>query len=182
MTIEQKKSVSRTIRELYPYPYRSKGENICRGFVWMASWVVGIVLPQTANQQALGGAYLIFAASLLLEFIPEGRTLPFARITHGIFCVLLLLIAIGALVMSFGEPSQTGILPYELEFLIVHLPHIGWIIFTIIFVSIILAIIEVHKLIYDEEAERQRKIEESQEMKREEFMEHLNGSPEGENT
>lgn len=182
MDQKQKKRMSRTIRELYLYPYRSKGENICRGFVWMASWIVGIVLPQTASQQALGGAYLIFAASLMLEFIPERITLPFARIVHGIFDVLLLIIAVGALVMSFGNSSQSEMLPWLLELLIAHLLHIGWIVFTIILVEVILAIIEVHKLIYDEETERQREIEVSQEMEREKFMEHLKGSLEGENT
>ncbi|MDE5931817.1 MAG: hypothetical protein K2H40_04950, partial [Lachnospiraceae bacterium] len=179
-----------TIRELYLYPYCSKGENIFRGFVWMASWLVGIVLPhtaetallQTAGQQALGGAYLIFAASLLLEFIPEGRTLPLAKIVYGIFCILLFTIATGALVMSFGETSQLGSLPQVFKFLILHLPHIGWIVFGIIFVSVMLAIIEVHKIVYDEDAERQREIEARQEMEREKFMEHLNGSLEGDNT
>ena len=54
-------------------------------------------------------------------------------------------------------------------------------IFVIILIGVILALVEAHKLFYDEEAEQQQNIDTVQETERKRFMDHLSGPPEGGN-
>lgn len=181
MTETHKKLVGKTVRELYFYPYRSKEENILRLVVWMASWLVGIVVQQNTERRALGGAYLIYSISLLLEFIPEKRTTPIAKVVHGLFCVFLIFIFLGALFMIFGT-SCTKKLHGLYRFLAEKPPFFGWVIFVMMFIGIVLVLMEAHRYFYDEEAEQQRKDELRRETERKRFLEQLNGTSKGENT
>lgn len=181
MTEEHKKFVAKTIRELYFYPYRSKGENIVRLATWMASWIVGIVAQQTAGRRALGGAYFIYSISLLLEFIPEKRTNLIAKVTHGLFCIFLIFIFLGALFMIFGN-SCTKNLQEPYKFLAEKPPFFGWIIFVMMLIGLVLVLMEAHKYFYDEEAEQQLEDELKWESIRKQFSDNLNGTSKGDNT
>lgn len=177
MTDEKKKLVARTVRELYLYPYRSKGENILRGIAWMASWLVGIVVQQATSSQVLGGAYFIFALSLLLEFVPESRTRPVSRIIHCLFCMLPFFMLLGALLLSFQNSSaEGGTSNWIYNFLIMSPPYMGWIAFALMFIGVVFALVEAHKFLYDEEAQLEFETEEQQEMERQKFINNLNGT------
>lgn len=179
MTDKQAKFASKTIKELYLYPYRSKEENAIRGGVWMASWIVGIVVQSTTSHQALGGAYFIYTLSLLLEFVPESRKQPLARVVHGLFCILLFIMMLGALVISFGNSANKNMI-YHIS--TEALPCAGWIVFIMMLVGMLLVFLEGHKHFYDEEAEMQQEIETRREIERIRFKEYLSGSPKGGNS
>ena len=181
MTEEKKKLAARTVRELYLYPYRTKGENVLRGIAWMASWLVGIVVQQTTSSQVLGGAYFIFALSLLLEFIPENRTRPISRIVHCLFCILPFFMLLGALVLSFGNSStEEGTSNRFYSVLVILPPYMGWIAFVVMLGGVVLALVEAHKFFYDEEAQSQFETEDKQAMERQRFLDNLNGTQKGE--
>lgn len=180
MTVEQKKSAAKIAQDFYLYPYRSKEENAIRGAAWMASWLIGIVAQQSVSPQILGGAYFIFALSLLLEFVPQSKHHFIPRLIHGIFCTLLFIMLLGAVVLSFGGTPAEGVTPNWLYlFLIGAPPYMGWISFIMMLIEVMLAFIEIHKSFYDEKAETERKTEEKRENKRIQFMERLNGPQEG---
>lgn len=180
MTQNQKIIVGKTVREFYFYPYRSKEENTGRIFVWMASWIIGIAVQPNTDYRALGGAYLIYSVSLLLEFIPEKRTTFFAVIFHALFCTLLILISLGAWIMIFGNPYTDKEPLYKFyHFLEISPLYAGWMVFAMMFAGLVLALVEVHKWFYDENAELQQEDEASREIVRESFYEHLNGNSKG---
>lgn len=179
MNYKQKKLTMRTVKELYLYPYRSKGENVVRVMIWMASWLIGIVTQSTTNHQALGGAYLIFASSLLLEFVPESRTRPFARCIHGIFCILLSVMLLGALLLIFeGITDEKVKSKWLYQHLIAAPPYTGWAICIMMFISLVLVLIEIHKYFYNE-SEIQQENECTQEAIRNQFYNSLNGVSQG---
>ena len=179
MNNKKEKLFAKTVQELYLYPYRSKGENALRGAAWITSWIVGIVLQQSESQQAVGGAYLIFSLSLLLEFVPEGRTRPISRAVHAVFCTMLFLMFLGSWVMIFGGPDDIESLPVVLKFLIKHFSDMGWIIIVAMFIAILLVFAEAHKYIYDDKNELQQITENMRESLREQFQENLSGTPTG---
>lgn len=182
MTIEHKKLASKTIRELYLYPYRSKGENAIRCAAWMASWIVGIVLQSTLEPKALGSAYLIFATSLMLEFVPESKEVLGPKVIHGLFCLLLFAMLIGAVTLSFADTPTAVTKPHWLySFSVKALPCIGWILCAVMTVSLALTFIEAHKLFYDEKAEKEREAEDSRKLMREQFEIGLRGPSKGGN-
>ncbi len=173
----QKKLAAQTARELYPYPYRSKAENLTRCIVWIASWILGIAVPFIMGQAALGGAYFIFAASMLVEFIPESRTRPWAKLVHGTFCLLLFVMLIGSFVLIGlpNVPVQAD--PMHQTYTIVNriLFTIGFVFFTFLFVGIVLVLFEVHKHFYDEKEEAERTAEMIKEAAIKQFQENLTG-------
>lgn len=178
MAKEHEENISKKVQELYLYPYRSKGENVLRGGAWMASWIVGIVVQQSANQKIMGGAYFIFALSLLLEFVPEGRTYFLPRIIHGFFCVLLFIMLLGSLFLSFAAEEQSLDGLYAI---LENAPaHVGWIVFVMMLIGVGLVFFEAHKLFSQEESTQNP--EREHEIKRTIFMESLNGNPKGGNT
>lgn len=180
MTQNQKKIVGKTVREFYFYPYRSKEENTTRISVWMASWIIGIVVQPNTNYRSLGGAYLIYSISLLLEFIPEKRTTFLAKIFHTLFCALLILIFIDAWIMIFGNPCTDKEPLYKFyHFLEISPLYAGWMVFAMMFIGLVLVLAEAHKCFYDEDAELQQQDEASREIVRESFYEHLNGNSKG---
>lgn len=182
MTEKKRKLTAKRVRNLYLYPYRTKKENLDRGIILIASWIIGIVTQQAANQQALGGAYLIFVCTLLLEFALENREDPLARVVQGVFDLVLIFILIGSLLLIFSNSSNT---PADFEFpympFVTFLPHAGWIVFVVILIGIALALFDAHKFFYDEEAEARREREAEQEAERERFEERLSGPPKGGN-
>lgn len=176
MIDERKKHTAKTIRELYLYPYYSKGENVLRGGAWMASWIIGIVVQQVSGPQVLGGAYFIFALSLLLDFVSASRARSVARFIHGLFCVLLFIMLLDSLFLIFGNIStESGELSSFYSFLTRTPFCVGWIVFVMMFISIVLVLTEAHKFYYDEEAESKRKTEIRQQAEREQFMDNLTG-------
>lgn len=183
MTEEWKKLTASTIRELYLYPYRSKGENTLRGGAWMASWLIGIAAQNTVDQQALGGAYIIFALSMLLEFVPERKSQPFSRLIHSLFCVLLFIMLLDSLLLSYEtEPVQKASQHWSYHFLVYAPVKIGWIVFIMLFIGVVLVISEAHKYFYDEEAEREREAEIERKEIRDQFEANLYGANQGGNT
>lgn len=180
MKEEQKKLTRDIVKELYLYPHRSKEENIVRTLVWMASWLIGIVIQSTTNHQALGGAYLIFASSLLLEFVPESKKHSIIKFLHGIFCMLLSIMLLGSILLIFEEITPDEIKAKDYYPCFIKAPYYaGWIIFGTMFLCLILVSIEAHKFFYDDEKESQLAIENKQAAERTRFYEHLNGNVKG---
>lgn len=196
MTEEKKRNAAKIVQELQLYPYRPKLDSIFRYAVWITSWTIGIALQPALNSPSLGSAYLFFAVSMLMEFLPESRTHPGARVVHGIFCFLLFIMAIGALTLIFGfvnttdaSTGTTGTYIYtadtypekaELNLFCLNLSqallYIGWAVCIWMFISVALALTEMHKVIYDSSAKSQQEDEHSRDFKREQFMNNLNGS------
>lgn len=180
MTEEKKKFLEKMIRELYFYPYRSKEENIFRLAVWLVSWLVGVVVQQNAERRALGGAYLIYSISLLLEFLPERRTKFIAKAVHGLFCIFLVFMSLGSLFMIFG-PSCTKNLYGIYRFLAEKPPFFGCVVFVMMLIGIGLVLLEPHKFFYDEKVKQQLEDEAIKEIERKRFLDKLNGISKGEN-
>lgn len=176
-TEEQKKLAAQTARELYPYPYCSKAENLTRCIIWIASWILGIAIPFIMGQAALGGAYFIFAASMLVEFIPQGRTRPWAKFVHGIFCLLLFVMLIGSFVLIGcpNAPVQTEAMykTYTVTNRVLFVVGIAF--FTFLFVGVVLVLFEVHKRFCDEKGEAERTAEAIKEAAIKQFQEKLMG-------
>lgn len=181
MAEKQKKLTAKKVRELYLYPYRSKGENALRGGVWILSWFVGLVFPGAVDQRTLGGAYFIFALSLLSEFLFESKEWWLARLVHGFFCALLFVISFGALSLSFC-PEQVQNVSSVVRFLMNAPSCVGWIILGMLSFAVVFALIEAHKFFYDEDAEAERENEAARKAVRDQFMDNLNGAPKGGNT
>ena len=177
MDVKKRKLLARTVQELYLYPSRTKGENALRGIAWIASWLVGVVLQNSIDQRALGGAYFIYAVSLLLEFVPIERHCSVSRFIHGVFCTLQTVMLVGAVVMIFGDTSVpiAGIIGINKLWIV------GWIIVIMIFIAVVLAFMDVHKCIYDEETERLLKEKAERERNRAMFLDRLNGCEKGGN-
>ena len=137
--------------ELSLYPHRSKAENVIRGLIWMASWLVGIVAQNSDNSKIIGGAYLIFALSLLLEFIPETRCEVIPKIIHGFFCTMLIIMLLGAIIQSFDEhiSNKSNIITslWIYRYISECPTKIGWIVFVMIFLGIILSVFEISTII-----------------------------------
>ena len=183
MKAATRRHISRVLRDLNLYPDRSKFENVVRGFVWMVSWFVGIVMNSSADPQALGGAYIIFSASLLLEFIPEKKSEKLAKTVHGLFCFLLVIMALCAVILTIFNPdstSPTGNVELITN-LIKTLYPIGWSVFAILLAGVLLVLTEANKLFFDEDAETRRMREEKKAEVQEQFMRNLKGMQEGEN-
>lgn len=148
----EKKDISRTIQELYLYP-NSKEVNVIHSAAWIVSWLVGIALQNEDDLHAMGGAYFIFAISLLLEFVPIKKNMFISRCVHGLLCITQFLILIGSLPMIFGDLSSTPTKYLAVYVLMGIVPCLGWIVIIAIFFSSILAIMDLHKCFYDEEEE-----------------------------
>lgn len=169
-----KKDISRAIQDLYLYPC-SKGENVIRSIAWIISWVVGIVLQGGEDLRALGGAYLIFAISLLLEFVPIKKNALVSRFVYGLLCIMQILILIGSLPMIFGNISSTIPENEAIYVLMGIVPCLGWIVIIAIFIIAIFDVMDLHKYFYDGEAEAESKKEEYQNEFLKIFYDSLNG-------
>lgn len=180
---ERKKQIAEITRELYLYPYRSKEENALRGAAWIISWIVGVAAQQGIDQRSIGGTYLMYAVSLLLELLPEKRKNPVAKVVHGIYCAFLLTMVLCSFALIFvNSSSESTGTTWELELLIAAPYPLGCAVSVIIFLLVILSLLEVHKVVYDEEKELQQQIETQREDDRENFIEHLTNIPKGENS
>ena len=176
MTIETKKIIANNIRELYLYPYRSKGENLFRGGVLLGAWIIGILSQKALNNNALGGAYIVFSLSLLLEFAQDSKNETIPRIIHGIFVFLQFVLFLGSLVLSYFPNSNspdTGVA----GFLAKGTEPICTIICIMIFVSCFLTLIDAHRIFYNEiDSDKDEKLEVVE--LREQFMKNLKGNEE----
>lgn len=113
-----RKAIACFIKELYLYPKKNYGENIVRGLVWIGSWLIGIVpfhLTNAPNAIAIGGAYAIYGASMILEFFPEAdnKSNPITRMWHGLFLfdlAIMLFIAMAVVFSSGGVDNIQKIL------------------------------------------------------------------------
>lgn len=185
MSEEKKKKKARIIQDLYLYPTRDIMDSLLRIFAWTISWLIGIVLQSVPGQQMRGGAFFVFALSLLIEFVPERGVTLWGRIAHTIFCVLLGFILLGALPLVFPRNITEDI---QAESLLSELVYfIGWIVVGMMWVREVLSMLELHKLFYDEEAETKIKEEVEEKNKEKEskeliqaFLNRLNGTPYGE--
>lgn len=174
-----KKLVSETIQELSLYPYRSTPENILRSCVWLAAWWFGVRGQETVSEHALGGAYFIFALSLLLEFFPEKRTLPLTRFIHGCFCLFLLITAIYAFILVTEFSPAQGTKPIQdYKEVVDKLCFNGVVIRRMIALNL-LRFLELHRLFYDKEAEQKREQEQNRQIAYDQFTANLNGPQEG---
>lgn len=149
MAENQKKDTAKLIRELNLYADRSKEENTIRGIVWIVSWVIGIVTQQVTSAQVLGGAYFVFSLSLLLEFVPERKDHRIAQGVHGSFCVLLVLILLGSVLLVFEDVSTNRSAENSNCSIMSTVLFVGSCLIVIwIFVSTVLALTEAHKFFY----------------------------------
>lgn len=176
----RKKITAKMMRDLYLYPYGTMGENVIHGLVWIASWLIGVVVQQSQGTQALGGAYFILAASLLLEFSQLDKTYRLAYAIHCIVCALLLLMLISAfLFVVWNIPAEEAAASRICCLLNILLPCSGWIIFSMIILSTLLALVQAHKYCFDEDAEAQREMEARRQEALEYFQACLKGPPKG---
>ncbi len=182
MSKETKKLISETIQELYLYPYRSKGENLIRSIAWFCSWLISVKGQETVSERALGGAYFIFAVSLLLEFYFEKKTLLLPRVLHGFFCALLTVMVFFALVLIVNSPSAEQSDPvWYLEMMNTTLCVTGPLFCSIMGINGILVGFDLHKCFYDSEKELKREQEANLKVAQEQFTANLIGPQEGGN-
>lgn len=184
MTKERKIFAAKIIRGLYLYPYRSRGENLARGSVWIVSWFLGIVLQWEASKQALGSAYLIFTLSLIMEFLQASNPYRLVRIVLDLFRVLLFIMLVDSVLLTFWDLLPPKIEEFWLcQFLIEGLPYVGAAVCIRICIGTLLALIKAHKYFYDdEELKSQHEFEAEYAEVRKHFQDCLNGYPEGRNT
>lgn len=175
MTEEKRKKISVLVRGLYLYSYRSFEENLVRGIAWITSWIIGIAIVQTTDIQAKGGAYFIYAFSMLLEFVPEKnkpRGVP--RVVHGLFCFILIIMFFLSVAISFGNNylinnAKVCSQLYSL------LNITGIIIIVMIVISLVLVVIQAHKLFYSDEEEKSIEENLQADDRIQSFYTHLNG-------
>lgn len=197
MTLESKKCIAETVQELYLYPYCSKQECTIRIIAWMISWIFGVVIPEAISAQALGGCYFVLSISLLVDFLCIKRVHQLANAIYGLFCVLLVLTALGAIILiaKEGTTLSTEDVALAVEgatsgklytFASKNLPRVGIGLFVIMLINLVCVLIEVHKFIYNEDAEtkceserEQAAIETEQKASLTGFMNNLNGPLEG---
>jgi len=181
----------------------------------MISWIFGVVIPETINAQALGGCYFVLSISLLVDFLCEKRTQQLAIVIYDLFCTLLILTALGSIILiakaplaesstlateetalaaesvtlttEGTTPAAEGATPGKLYmFVSKSLPCAGIGLFVLMFINLVCVLIEVHKFIYNEEAESKREREQAQKAIRTEqdatytgFMNNLHGPSKG---
>ena len=169
MKREKKECVAEIIRELYLHPYVSKEENIVCGCVWLASWIIGIMAQQNEEPQAIGGAFLIFSLSLMLEFV------------HGLFCIMLVLLLAGSIFLIFYKRTSLVIFGRSLN-VKDSMYYMGWIVFFRILISMILSLFEIHRFLYDKEKVMEFENEEEKNKIAIIFMDKANGTKGGMNS
>ena len=106
---------------------------------------------------------------------------------YGLFCALLILTALGAIILIAKAPPTENVVPGQLYmFASKSLKWWGIGLFIIMFVILVCVLAEVHKLIYDKEVEAKREeekeskdIEAQQETIRVGFMGNLHGPSRG---
>lgn len=187
MTLEDRKNIAETIQELYLYPNCPKVECAMRILAWIISWIFGVVIPEVISAQTLGGCYFVLSISLLVDFFTEKRTKRLANMIYGLFCALLILTALGAIILIAKAPPTENVVPGQLYmFASKSLKWWGIGLFIIMFVNLVCVLAEVHKLIYDKEVEAKREeekeskdIEAQQETIRVGFMGNLHGPSRG---
>ena len=183
MTKDKKKRISEIIQELYLYPYRTKGENLIRSSAWLASWWIGVKGQEAIDEHALGGAYFIFALSLLLEFFSAQKTHKITRFIHGTFCLLLVITAAFAFVLVTKSSPVEGTETIEYYSLMSTILIIaGHTLCIIMFCNMILIGFEPHKFFYDAEAELNQANECIREAAQKQFTANLLGPQKGGNT
>lgn len=167
---DKKKKIARTLHELYPYPTNPVKSVAC-GAVWLVSFLTGVIWPyffaatDTTDTTALGGACLMFAVSMWIEFYPENtgqyREDSFAWAFHGIFLSIMLVMGIHAaflmLIHSYHKPNRM---------LLFYTAAVGF----RMGIGMIFAAFSLPKRIYDAEAEEKKKQEEIRRQKEAEYQ------------
>lgn len=187
MTLEKRKDVAETVKDFYLYPGSPMGESAFRIVAWMLSLVFGVVVPNKISAQALGGCYFVLAVSLLPDALLQKRKQQRTKAIYGLFCVVLVLTMLGAIILMTKAPPAGNIKPeWPYMFASMGLPWVGRGLFVIMLVNLICVFTEVHKIIYDEEAEisrRKKEAEKAAEVEREAaragFMDNLHGPSRG---
>ena len=161
------------IQDFYLYPYRGKPENVARAVVWLASWIVGILIQPTTDFRMLGGAYFIFAASLLMEFVFIERESLLGRIIQGLFCTAIIALLLGSFYLVFSQDNG--------EFFL-HPSHwiapVGWLVIGVMCVETFLSLFDKGSKRRKEERENAfKQKQEEAEAEREIFYARLNGTP-----
>lgn len=183
MTKEKKKRVAETIRDFYLYPCRSAGANFAFGGLWGASWFFGIVLQKNPSQQALGSTYFIFALSLLMDAMQEGRTCLLAKLCHSLFRALLVIMLFGAVPLIFWDQLPPEVTSSLLCVCLVAVrPYVTGAVLFMLFGGAVVALCGVDKWFYDGEAVSRQDAEAGREEERRCFQEHLEGPPKGGDT
>lgn len=181
MKREKKECVAEIIRELYLHPYVSKEENIVCGCVWLASWIIGIMAQQNEEPQAIGGAFLIFSLSLMLEFVPMKKRYFIPNFVHGLFCIMLVLLLAGSIFLIFYKRTSLVIFGRSLN-VKDSMYYMGWIVFFRILISMILSLFEIHRFLYDKEKVMEFENEEEKNKIAIIFMDKANGTKGGMNS
>lgn len=187
MTLEKRKNIAETVKDFYLYPGGPTGESVFRIVAWMLSLLFGVVVPDEISAQTLGGCYFVLAISLLPDAFPQKRKRPQTKVIYGLFCIVLVLTALGAIILMTKAPPAGNVKPeWPYMFARMGLPCVGIGLFVIMLANLICVWPEVHKIIYDEEAEisrRKKEAEKAAEVEREAtragFMDNLHGPSRG---
>ena len=86
------------------YLYTDDLESVIKTCIWIFSAIGGIWTQQFADAQARGGAFFIFALSLMMEFAPKLKEKfgVVARIVHLIFLTAIIVILSFSFALLFG--------------------------------------------------------------------------------
>lgn len=160
-----------------------------------------MVVPEAISAQALGGCYFVLSISLLVDFLCIKRTHQLANAIYGLFCTLLIVTALGAIILiakegttlvtedvalvsesatlTTGGTTSSNLYTFASK----NLPRVGIVLFVIMLINLVCVLIEVHKFIYNEDVEtkcigerEQKVIETEQEIIRVGFLNNLDES------
>lgn len=86
------------------YLYTDDLESVIKTCIWIFSAIGGIWTQQFADARARGGAFFIFALSLMMEFAPKlkEKSGVIARIVHLVFLIAIIVILSFSFALLFG--------------------------------------------------------------------------------
>ncbi|MFI3165673.1 MAG: hypothetical protein R3Y45_05265 [Bacillota bacterium] len=89
----------KTLQELYLY--NDKVSAFIHFIAYAISWILGIVIFHIKAEYNFAGSYLIFALSLLTEFIPQLSNIKgkIASLIHMLFCLIIAFILVFSILL-----------------------------------------------------------------------------------
>ena len=134
------------VREFYLYPDRPPNQNMWRATALIISWFFGIDMQRNEpNLRVLGGAIIIYAISLLMEFGESKRRFFPAHFFHVLFCLI-----------SFCFIIFSPLLILEVKAAFPYYIMAGRVLCVVMFLGAAGSLLELHRLFRDPEAEARR--------------------------
>jgi len=102
--------------------YTDKVEGLVKTSIWIISWIGGILpLVNIYEKKVSGSAYLIFALSLLSEFVPQikGKVHFIAKLIHTFFCGIILMVLCMAICFLTTDIALSEIIAFRFTIIIV---------------------------------------------------------------